>query len=600
MRREYPSRREMHLTDMTSQKRKKLIDIGFIAAFAAILAFLLWKCRYGFGSSDEAFYLAVPFRLTQGDGLFSDEWHLSQMSSFLIYPFMKIYMLIKGDTEGIILAFRYIYTLLQATAAAFLYIRLKRISGPGAAVASLCFFIYAPFGIMAMSYNSLGIITLALSLTMLVTAREHIRLWQALSGFFFASAVLCCPYLIILWILYLPASLIIGAVRKKRYALSGWIFFSIGAACLALIFGIFVLSRMNIADIPSLIEGIMSDPEHQPRSAYDLIKGYFAGIFNANRFSKYIYILQIGLFAAAIIDKKRRSHRKFYFIFSIALCMLLLISSMGETRYINYVMLPVNAAVPQMVLLFEKKEIKDMFFGAWICALCYTFCIHMSSNQAYYVISSASAVAAVFAIMMIFCAAEVMVCGYREMPAEDIGVSDGARRALYIIPAITAVFMCLQLACEIGMRYISVFDYVSVPKESMSNCTYEMPCGPEKGILAGEYNYNDYMSFTENAALISSEYPNAKSILIRSHKTYGYMIFEDLTCSAYSAWLSADYEDGTDIDRLMLYYDIHPAAVPDLIYIEAEGVKDAEKFDQIGKYTQEELSGGAVLLVREE
>ena len=118
--------------------------------------------------------------------------------------------------------------------------------------------------------------------------------------------------------------------------------------------------------------------------------------------------------------------------------------------------------------------------------------------------------------------------------------------------------------------------------------------------MAGEYNYNDYMSFTENAALISSEYPNAKSILIRSHKTYGYMIFEDLTCSAYSAWLSADYEDGTDIDRLMLYYDIHPAAVPDLIYIEAEGVKDAERFDQIGKYTQEELSGGAVLLVREE
>ena len=56
----------------------------FFLLFAAALALALWKVPYGFGWYDEAFYLTIPHRLTLGDALFLDEWHLSQMSGLLL------------------------------------------------------------------------------------------------------------------------------------------------------------------------------------------------------------------------------------------------------------------------------------------------------------------------------------------------------------------------------------------------------------------------------------------------------------------------------------------------------------------------------------
>ena len=68
------------------KKDRRWQDYLFIAlmAFALILSF--WKCRFGFGGNDEAFYLTIPHRLTLGDSLFGNEWHLSQLSGFLLIP----------------------------------------------------------------------------------------------------------------------------------------------------------------------------------------------------------------------------------------------------------------------------------------------------------------------------------------------------------------------------------------------------------------------------------------------------------------------------------------------------------------------------------
>ena len=63
---------------------------------------LIWKARYGFGSEDEPFYLTIAHRLVKGDGLISEEWHLSQLSAVLLYPIMKLYLAVAGTTEGIL------------------------------------------------------------------------------------------------------------------------------------------------------------------------------------------------------------------------------------------------------------------------------------------------------------------------------------------------------------------------------------------------------------------------------------------------------------------------------------------------------------------
>ena len=57
------------------------------------LAFALWKSLYGFGGNDEAFYLTIPNRFLMGDAPIKDEWHLSQLSGFLLMPFVWLYNL---------------------------------------------------------------------------------------------------------------------------------------------------------------------------------------------------------------------------------------------------------------------------------------------------------------------------------------------------------------------------------------------------------------------------------------------------------------------------------------------------------------------------
>lgn len=81
----------------------KLQDYLFIALMAGGLIFAFWKCVYGFGGNDEAFYLTVPQRFNMGDALIKDEWHLSQLSGFLLMPFVWLFTTITGSTEGIIL-----------------------------------------------------------------------------------------------------------------------------------------------------------------------------------------------------------------------------------------------------------------------------------------------------------------------------------------------------------------------------------------------------------------------------------------------------------------------------------------------------------------
>ena len=157
------------------------------------------------------------------------------MSGFLLYPAVKLYLLLFGNTEGILLRFRILFTLVWAAGALFFFDRLRRFSNVGAALASLVFLLYTPFGIMALSYNSMGILLLLSACVLAATANTQRNAAWLLSGLFFAGAVLCCPYLLLLYVLGTLAAVWM-ALRKKRGALRCWLLFSAGSAILFLVF----------------------------------------------------------------------------------------------------------------------------------------------------------------------------------------------------------------------------------------------------------------------------------------------------------------------------------------------------------------------------
>lgn len=119
--------------------RKNLDILLFLLGMVPLSWMLLEKCRYGFTNIDESFYLTIPYRLCQGDRLLLNEWHLSQLSGWILRFPMAAFLRINGGTEGICLSFRYLYVAAHLGISLLLFFLLRKKSGIGAAAAVLIF-----------------------------------------------------------------------------------------------------------------------------------------------------------------------------------------------------------------------------------------------------------------------------------------------------------------------------------------------------------------------------------------------------------------------------------------------------------------------------
>ena len=90
-------------------------DIAAAICFLLTLIYMFVFASFDGTISDEAFYISIPLRLIQGDGLFTDEWHLSQLSAVLLYPAVRLFTAVTGGTSGIILFMRRLFVLFQLT-----------------------------------------------------------------------------------------------------------------------------------------------------------------------------------------------------------------------------------------------------------------------------------------------------------------------------------------------------------------------------------------------------------------------------------------------------------------------------------------------------
>ena len=252
-------------------------DAVFFLLLMLAAVFFCWRCRYGFADWDESFYLTIPRRLTQGDRLLIHEWHVSQLSGVLLYLPVLLFEKLTGGTDGIYLAFRYLCVAVQTLTAAAVYLRLRRYHRIGAAAGALALAVYTPFGINALSYNSLGVLFMTLTGALLAPAERNDRAVYVLAGLCFAGAVLCCPHLALVYLLY---AAVVILRRKKEYALPAFSprafgLFTLGAAVLAVYFFAVGLAGAELSELPEALRGIFSDPEHREQSSllFSLLRG---------------------------------------------------------------------------------------------------------------------------------------------------------------------------------------------------------------------------------------------------------------------------------------------------------------------------------------
>lgn len=549
---------------------KKIWDVLFFLLFACTLAFLVWKAPYGYIVNDEAFYLTIPYRLMQGDKLLVHEWHLSQLSSFLLYPLVRIYLSIAGTTDGIILAFRYIFVFFYGfVSGLYIYLRMRMLSKPGALFMSISFIAFAPFNIMALSYNSMGIMLLVLMAVTLVTADKS-RWLLMLSGIMFAGSVLCCPFLAVIFVIYTLVVLIWRfrnkAAKSKLFSLRIWGFFTAGIVFLAVLFLLFAIAGTNLKSIFLALPEMMKDPEHSRPSLSETAMLYIKHVFLSRKLQLFSFGLCIGILILYRIDKKREEHKKWYLLVASGVTFVFLLLTAMRYRYINFYTMPLCILGLICYISSEKKE-KELFIALFAVGWIYSFLICLSSNNFYYSLTCALATAN---------AASAYFCG---KAMEEL--LDKENKSISVKKcAATALAACIVLQQCVIIKDRAQLSFGNTEKDGINHIqtlTERIDDGVAKGLYFTPGDYDDYYELLEATEDIRQA--DGKSVLYFTWETWLYLM-DSKENTGFSTWLSITYPEYS-AERLLRYWELNEEKIPEVIYVNKKHDADGKIIEML-------------------
>lgn len=547
--------------DLRSKPDKgKYQHIIFAVLMALAIGFSLWKCYYGFGGNDESFYLTIPHRLTLGDSLLGDEWHLTQLSGFLLLPFVWLYTTITQSTVGIILAARIFYVICHAVVVCIIYSRLKKY-GYFTVFGCVLYFLFTPFDIMALSYNTMGLDLIALTGVLMATADYSKKLPLIISGLAFAGAVLCCPYLAAAYVLYLIA---VGAhclIKKTPlnknvfnsdlFSIKTFLWFTLGAGILAVIFIVFVLSRVSINEIFTNLPYLMADPDHPQMGFMMKMNYYFKTIVDCHSHFKYVLMAYGATAIVMILDRKRKQHRSIYLILTSAIVILALVMFMPTMTsvYYNAIMFPMIFMSITAYVLSENKN-RELFASLFILGILYSVALCFSSNQYFFVTAMACSASNIAGFVFV---GNLI----KEMKASPDNL-DYAVPCKYFAFGITAFLIVLQACFQITVKAEHCFW-----ESSPSQLSQTIQDGPAKGIKTTSANAENYGQLYNDI----NEYQSLEkgNILFLTQKTWTYLAAKDFPYGTLSAYVTG--ENQNSLDRLRSYYSVNSKKIPKYIYI---------------------------------
>ncbi|MDY5082307.1 MAG: hypothetical protein SPE93_01160 [Candidatus Limivicinus sp.] len=537
--------------DSKIKKHSALRDGFFIAGTVLLLFFSLWKSRYGLGIYDEAFYLTIPYRMCHGDKLFLNEWHVSQLSALLQYPLMKLYLLVHSGTDGIVLDFRHIYIAVNFAGGLLAYRRLRKY-GAGAAAAVLLYLLYAPYNIMALSYNSLGLLCGFLCAVYLATAAKNTD--YAVSGLFFAGLVLCQPLMLVEFAIVYPVLICAALILRRRELLRGLLWFLLGCVILAAPVLIYFIFSVGISNILAAIPLMMNDPEHNMGELlsvsfiYRSIVDYYlpempAGLkFISRSVLKVFYFGFVPICAAVLLDRGRRRRAALYLSLSALLCtligaayMLLYPYKSTYISYVNYLLFPwLLHGICLMPLLTksERWQLSLFYALAFLHALSF-----LTSNQGGNVFSIALLPACLASIML-----SIKYCS-----------SLGRAKAV-------PVFICTAVSAALLLYVRAGYCFMSPP---VSQFDAQCVSGPAAGICAAE---DDAVRCDSVSLSMKSKNFDADGNTLFLATDPLFYLCTDTGLAQYSAWLSFNIDSTPS--RLEAYYSLNPDKRPDTIVIE--------------------------------
>lgn len=539
----------------SGRRNRNLVFAALMVLFGLLL---LWRAKYGYGAEDEPFYLTVAHRLTKGDALFLDEWHLSQLSGVFVYPFMKLYFALGGTTEGIVLDFRYLFLAVKVVFAVVIYLFLSRKYDYMAVAAAVLYFIFTPFNLMQICYNSMGYSFLLLSGVLLITAdcavkRKKLQLF--FSGVTFACAVLNCPYLVFLYLILMVSYLCVWIFAKNRGCRDVCLCLTLGCAVAALVFLVFLFSRTGLSDIIENLPEMMKDPEH---GGADQTSKLIFSLFAYYKRSIAAFLAVCGLVTAdGIVSRwKKLPNRLTLEVLSILLMLVGILWNYGFllrniSQHYNLIMVPgifLGALLIYMDLW--KYGIRKLPAGAlilWAFGVSYGQLLNLSSNNSLNAFSFACAISIFGTLLLAF---------------DYIKAAEHNRK--WLIGVIVS-FILAQASIQ-----VYTVTHHAYWEDNMAGLDSQITEGPLKGVWTSKVHKEDYELKLSDLKWFVGREPGAFAYYSKCAWSY---LFLDMPYGTNSAW-SGTFE--TQMWRATDYYIMHPGQLPHYIYVEQWYARDID------------------------
>ena len=404
-------------------RRFTRIDLAAAVVFFCVFAAAFFSLRYKIGHNDESFYYTVVQRFLAGDRPLIDEWHVSQISAFLLLiPYRLAFAICGGSAQGIVLTLRYLFWAYRAAFAVWLWGRFRTRGVPGL-IGETLYFLFTYMNLPTFGYSTIamdGVLFFA-ALLFLGEPPGTARLFAA--GVAAGIVVLAEPVIAAAWPLYCLAAGLHAVFKKKdrspftAYGTilggRGWLAVTGGMLLVGVPLLVFLLVRCGAREVLQALPELLSDSEY--RTVRE------AGAFGALLAEKMWAFLQaLGRSGAILIAVtglgcllyrpliRARTARKTVKYALLALtCALMLsvnlrmISQFGRSEsFLHYGFAPFQLFPLFFFLLCEKKD--PAAFGFYVAGTLLSGSMDLGSQLMFGVGGAVSQVCGCFAAAQVF------------------------------------------------------------------------------------------------------------------------------------------------------------------------------------------------------
>ncbi|MBR5427428.1 MAG: hypothetical protein IK118_03700 [Clostridia bacterium] len=552
-------------------KTNRTIKITAIDALAAALCiglfgYLFFAKSRGVGFVDEGFYYTITKRLAAGDRLFIDEWHLTQTSALFQYLPYRLYLLINGGSDGVMLFMRYFYLAADLALYWFYYLRFRDRSLAAALSAPLfCGFMFA--GICAFGYYTMCLHCAALIWFLVCCREKKVSVPAGIaSGVILSAMVVMQPSFAGLYIVYSLFALVYALKKGKGRLFDGfgfllngrvWMLMTVGVALCAAAFLAYLFIAVGIGPLIKEIPELFTDSEYFMRWYGNYRTPHkLAGMFEMYGVAP-LAVLAALVPVSAVCGRKR--------VPRIARVCVLLLAEGAMTASWIMAAIRLHEAPEHLVYAFFGSTFHVPLFALICRFLCgerekrifllIWFCFGMSLFRDYF-----SDVTVMYGgALAYFPAAYYFLRLIRDLRAER--PADAPSRAVGRLAAAAAVLCLLPLAGEAFSVAVTGSFY---PIERAYNTSADRSLtamitdGPYRGIRSTQTFRDLYDGVLADLASIDGVSP----LYVAGQHPY-YYLCTDAPIGAYSSW----YVDSDTETRLQRYWILHPEKRPGYIYI---------------------------------